>query len=133
MLKYLLTVVSIFGLLLVFPPAAHSALESADIDTINQAADALQSSDPDLSQNLSQFAQDQEAAQTQGQAVMTEQSDIQLLRDSSSALQETDPQLADQVGQIADKAEQGSEGMPQAAPDASGQGGMPEQGADEQY
>ena len=111
MLKNLFIAVLMFGSLMLLSATAQAAREAGDMKTITQAADALKSSHPDLSKNLNQIAQEEQAEEAQGakagkmMSPQQMQSEVKTLRDSASALQSTNANLAKDLNKVADKEE----------------------------
>lgn len=74
-----------------------------DVKVINDAATALQSSNPDLSSRLQALATRESSAKESSESASQQKDDIQLLHDSSNALQATRPDLAKRLNRIADE------------------------------
>ncbi len=111
MLKNLFIAVLMLGFLTLVSPSAQAAREAGEIKTITQAADALKSAHPDLSQNLNQMAQQEQSEQKkkkkpmEGLSQQQMQSNVKTLRDSASALQSSNANLAKDLTKIADRDE----------------------------
>ncbi len=84
--------------------AEHS---KKDIKMLNHAAAALQSTNPDLSARLKQYAVKESGEKEEGGRESSEmgqsQDDIQMLRDSAAALETSNPRLSKDLQKFADK------------------------------
>lgn len=112
MLGLLFSSLLFFGLAAVSFANGHSP---QDIQTLKDAASTLKVSNPDLSDQLSKYAnketdekgEAEENEETEGDG----QGNIKLLNDAASALKQSNPQLADALKKYADKeAQEGREG-----------------------
>ena len=113
----IILVAALFASLVFFGLAAVSFADEhspQDIQTLKDAASALKASNPDLSDQLSRYA-DKEAgekgeAEEKEEAEENTQGNTKLLNDSAAALQPSNPQLADALKKYADQeAQEGKE------------------------
>ena len=101
-----------FSMLLIFSHASASFAEemehkAADVQSLRDGAAALKAINPELSEKLSKYADEEanekEEAEEQEEMEEHEEGNIKLLSDSAAALQASNPQLADSLKKYADK------------------------------
>ena len=100
----LLSTMVLFGSAAVSFADGHSP---AEIQTLKDAATALQVSNPDLASQLSRYADketgEKEEAEEEEEAEENGAANIKLLQDSAAALKSSNPALADALTKYADR------------------------------
>lgn len=107
-------------LIFTLAPAVAFAVQdpsAKQLKLLNDSATALSSSNPDLSQRLTQFAQKESTEKPGNEVAEGPQSgDVPLLQQSAEALQASRPDLAQGLRQYADEESKAEHGQPGASP-----------------